>query len=240
MNARLWSSGVCHPGCLLLLLGASALGAVQGRVTLNGAPRDPDVPIRIASSDPACSHSGKLVTENWKIGDKNGLADTVVWVQDGPPGKPGAKAVVEQKGCRYAPHVLCIVKGTTVTFKNEDNTLHNVHGSEYRGKYEESVDLFNLGQIAGMATDQNFDQTGIFKIKCDVHPWMLGWILVTGTGYFAVTGPDGAFQFPPGLPDGSYRAQAWHSGFEKPLVQNFVVKDGNATLDLEFSAAQAD
>ena len=40
--------------------------------------------------------------------------------------------------------------------------------------------------------------------------------------------------------DGSYTAQAWHSGFEKPLVRNFTVKDGNATLNFEFDAAAAD
>jgi len=223
----------------LLLLASSALASVQGKVTLLGTPRDPDVPIPTAS-DPACGH-GNLTTENWKIGPGNGLADTVVWVQDGPAGKPNpdAKAVIDQKGCRYIPHVLCIPKGTTVTFKNDDQTLHNVHGMQYLGKNENSVDIFNLGQIAGMATGQTFDTAGIFKIKCDVHSWMLGWIIVTESRFFAVTGADGSFQFPP-LPDGSYHAQAWHSGFDKPLVQNFVVKGGNATLDFQFNAALAD
>jgi len=240
MNARLWPSGVCRSAVVLLLSGSAALAAVQGKVTLNGAPRDPDTPIRVTATDPACAHSARMMTENWKIGAGGGLADAVVWVQDGPAGKPEGKALVEQKGCRYVPHVLCIVKGTAVTFKNDDDTLHNVHGLEYRGKDENSLDLFNLGETRGMAIDQEFGQTGIFKIKCDVHPWMLGWIIVTGARYFAVTGPDGSFQFPAGLPDGSYHAQAWHSGFEKPLVRDFTVKDGNATLELEFNAVLAD
>jgi hypothetical protein len=69
---------------------------------------------------------------------------------------------------------------------------------------------------------------------------MQGWVLVKETRFFAVTGPDGSFQLPSGLPDGSYHAQAWHSGFDKPLVRNFIVKGGNATLDFQFNAAQAD
>lgn len=232
-----WSLGL--GGVALFLIGSAAFASVQGKVTLAGTPRDPDAPIKTSVSDPACAH-GNLTTENWKIGPRNGLANTVVWVANGPAGKPEAKPVVDQKGCRYIPHVLCVVKGTAVTFKNDDQTLHNVHGLQYLGKNENAVDLFNLGQIAGMATDQTFDTAGVFKIKCDVHPWMQGWVLVVETGFFAVTGADGTFQLPAGLPDGTYHAQAWHSGFDKPLEKDFVVKGGNGAVDFEFNAAQAD
>ncbi len=223
----------------LLLLAASAQAAVEGKVTLSGTPAELAHPVRFTAADPTCPHGASLTQENWKIAPGGGLADTIITVQNAPASKPDAKALVDQKGCRYEPHVLCIVQGTTVTFKNSDQTLHNVHGMQYMGANENSVDLFNLGQIGGMSTDQIFDTSGIFKIKCDVHPWMLGWIFVTQSRFFAVTGADGAFRLPAGLPDGAYHAQAWHSGFEKPLLQDFTVKGGNATVNFEFNAAQA-
>ncbi|SRR5579862_261540 len=223
----------------VLLLATSAFAAVHGKVTLAGAPKNPDVAIRVGVSDPACTRMGKVMTENWKIGEGNGLADAVVWVLDAPPARPVGTETIVQKGCRYVPHVLCIAKGATVTFRNDDPTLHNIHASEYRGKAENAVELFNAGQTEGMATNEVFNHAGIFKIRCDVHPWMEGWILVTDGCCFAVTGADGSFQLP-ALPDGNYTAQAWHSGFEKPLTHKFTVKGGNAILDLEFNAAQAD
>jgi hypothetical protein len=49
-----------------------------------------------------------------------------------------------------------------------------------------------------------------FKIKCDVHPWMVAHVNVFEHPYFAVTGPDGAFALPGPLPDGNYTLTAWH------------------------------
>jgi plastocyanin len=221
---------------ILAALCGTALGGLHGKVTLKGAPPSPDQPIRV-TGDPKCSHS--LTTENWKIGEGGALADVVIALQNASAANASdVKGLIDQQGCHYVPHVVAIGKGGTVTFKNSDATLHNIHGIDLTGGSPR--DLFNIGQAtAGMMTDRKFDVPGLYKIKCDVHPWMLGWIFVAGSSFVAVSGADGAFQIPGKLPDGEYTVQAWHSGFDKALTQKFSVKAGDAEINFEFDANNA-
>lgn len=215
-----------------------AFAEVTGKVTLKGAPPVPDKPIRTVA-DPRCKHEGNLTTENWKVAPDGALADVVVAVQKAPASATAGSgtALMDQVGCQYIPHVLAVEKGTTVTFKNSDKTLHNVHAIEYPGKTGKGKDLFNVGQpVQNMTTPKKFDQLGVVKVKCDVHPWMLAFVYVSDSPMFAVTGADGSFKLPPGLADGDYEVQAWHAQFDKPLVQKLTVKDGAGTLNFEFAA----
>jgi hypothetical protein len=75
------------------------------------------------------------------------------------------------------------------------------------------------------------------NIKCDVHPWMFGWIHVSDHPFFAVTGIDGKYSIP-GLPPGEFEILAWHERFQSaPLVAKVkVVGNETATLDFTFEA----
>jgi len=222
---------------MVLVLAFNAQAAVTGKVTLAGKPAKGDVPVN-AAADPKCQHGEGLKTEHWKIGPGGELADVVVSVTNAPAGAAASeKPVITQKGCQYLPHVSAIQKGQTVTIMNEDDTLHNVHGLADAGK---GKSLFNLGQpIKGMKTDKKFDEVGVVKLKCDVHPWMLSYLAVVDTPYFAVSKADGTFSLPAGLPDGEYTVQAWHSRFAQPLTQTVKVAGGNAEVNFNFDAAQA-
>jgi plastocyanin len=222
----------------LVLTGAlHAQAAVTGKVTLTGTPAKGDVPIN-AAADPKCAHGADFKTEHWKIGPGGELANVVVYVTGAPAGTPSAeKPVIDQKGCRYNPYVTPIQKGQTVTVVNSDDTLHNVHAKADAGA---GKSLFNFGQpVKGMKTDKKFDAPGVIKLKCDVHPWMLSYVVVLDTPYFAVTKEDGTFALPAGLPDGDYTVEAWHSRFSKPLTQAVKVSGGNAEVNFNFEAAQA-
>ncbi len=85
---------------------------------------------------------------------------------------------------------------------------------------------------AGQKVDPQPTVPEIFKVKCDVHPWMTGWVAVFDHPYFAVTGDDGAFTIK-GLPDGTYTLQAWHERYGTK-DQTVVVKAGVATADFAF------
>lgn len=221
-----------------LAMSATAAADVTGKVTLRGTPSNPDVQIR-TTADRRCTHGANITTENWKVGVDGGLADVVVTVKAPAVATPaGVKPLFDQQGCRYVPHVLAISSGATVTFRNSDQTLHNIHGIEFHGRSQPGRDLFNIGQpTQGATTDRKFEQPGVFQIRCDVHPWMLGWIFVTEQKLAAVTSGEGTFNFSARLPDGQYSAEAWHSGFEQTLAQNFAVKDGNGVVNFEFQAA---
>ena len=67
--------------------------------------------------------------------------------------------------------------------KNSDQTLHNVHG------YKGASTLFNQAEIPGQPPMIKLftDADQMVKLKCDVHPWMTGYVLVSSHPFFAVT-----------------------------------------------------
>jgi hypothetical protein len=68
-------------------------------------------------------------------------------------------------------------------------------------------------------TQQLTDADQIVKLKCDVHPWMTAFVLVSSHPFFAVTGEDGKFTIA-NLPAGTYEVEAWHEklGTQKSKV----------------------
>ena len=75
----------------------------------------------------------------------------------------------------------------------------------------------------------------VVKFKCDVHPWMTGYLLVTDSPYFAITGEDGAFSIP-NVPPDKYTLEVWHERFGAQ-PKEVAVEDGKPLdLKLEFNA----
>ena len=132
----------------------------------------------------------------------------------------------------YAPRIQGVIAGSDITIKNGDATLHNVH------TYKGAESWFNKPQIKGSdAIAQEMpDEPKIIKFQCDVHPWMHGFVVVTGHPFFAVTGADGTYTIDK-VPAGDYVIEAWHShyGLKTGKVK---VEDGKpATTDFTFDAA---
>lgn len=140
---------------------------------------------------------------------------------------PPAKAPeMDQKGMLFIPHVLPVVKGTTVKFLNSDPYAHNVFSPE--GKY-------NLGTWpTGETRDHKFDKPGVYTQLCRVHPEMEAFIVVLETPYFAVTNKTGQFTIK-GVPPGKYTLVAWSEKL-KSSEQAVTVESGKtATVDLTLS-----
>jgi plastocyanin len=161
-------------------------------------------------ADPFCAKT-PMKEEDVIVGAGGGLKNVIVYVSNGLSGRydpPAAPAVVDQSACMYRPRVQGIMLGQPLQIKNSDQTLHNVHG------YKGPSTLFNQAEIPGMPpmTKQLTAAGEIVKLKCDVHPWMTGWILVSTNPFFAVTG-DSSFKLT-GFPAGNYTS--WRGGIRKP------------------------
>ena len=118
--------------------------------------------------------------------------------------------------------------GQPLQFKNSDGILHNVHGLPKVNKE------FNIGMPPTVKTsDKTFNKPEpVFKVKCDVHPWMSSYVAVMTHPYFAVTGRDGSFKID-NVPDGTYEIEAWHEKLPA-MTGSATVSGGNATVDFAF------
>ena len=65
------------------------------------------------------------------IGADGGVANTVVYLKNISQGKamdlPEARQHLDQKTCRYVPHILLVAQGADLQVKSSDAVLHTVH-----------------------------------------------------------------------------------------------------------------
>ena len=133
-------------------------------------------------------------------------ADAVVYVA-AIAGKtfPAPKhAKMDQMNLVFSPHVLPVLVGTTVDFKNSDAVLHNVFSADA------CADKFNLGTWPkGESKSFTFKRECAATLLCKVHPEMEAFVVAVPTPYFAVTKADGSYDIAD-VPDGGYTVKVWH------------------------------
>ena len=89
---------------------------------------------------------------------------------------------MDQRGSQFVPHVLPVQAGTSVTFPNSDQIRHQVYSFSASKRFE-------LPLYAGTsASPIRFDQPGIVVLGCNIHDWMIGYVVVLDTPYFGKTG----------------------------------------------------
>jgi len=212
--------------------GATGSGSIAGTVKLTGTP--PEMAQTKRQADPYCAKT-PMKEEDVVVGPGGGLKNVLVRVTKGLSGRydpPATPAVVDQSACMYRPRVQGIVLGQPLQIKNSDQTLHNVHG------YKGPSTLFNQAEIPGQPpmTKQLNNADEIVKLKCDVHPWMTGYVLVSSHPFFAVSADDGSFKIA-GLPAGSYTVEAWHERYGTKTAEITVAADKPAEAAFQFGAA---
>jgi hypothetical protein len=188
---------------------AGTAATITGKVVLEGTP--PANPVIKMASDPACSaaNTGDVLAESFVV-DNGGLQNAFVYIRDGLGNKyifdtPTDPVKLDQKGCRYVPHVVGLRTTQPLEVSNSDATLHNVHGMPDTNRE------FNVGQpVAGMKNTVTFTTPEVMvPFKCDVHSWMSAYVGVVSHPYFAVSGGGGKFELRT-IPPGTYTIEAWH------------------------------
>lgn len=179
----------------------------------------------------ASQHQTPVPDEEVVAGPGGELANVLVYVKNAPNAPPPATpAVLDQRGCKYIPHVSAVQVGQTVQVKNSDTTLHNVNA-------QPKVNArFNEAQPVPMTSEKRFDKVEMepFRIKCDVHGWMKSYMAVLPHPWHGVSQANGNFTIA-NLPPGSYTIVAWHEkygtqeqqvtvGAKESKAVNFVFK----------------
>ena len=215
--------------CAALMLPLAATAeTIEGEVDFTGKAPTPGKLHREA--DPFCA---KKTMTNPEVLVKGGKLENV-WVNITKGAKdataPSSVVEMDQKDCMYTPRVATAVVGQKIQAKNGDPVLHNVH------TYMGASTLFNKGMPNDKAApiETSAKEAGVMKWKCDVHPWMRGYIGISKSGLQAVSGADGKFKIE-NVPPGKYTIEAWHEKFG-PKTQEVTVEAGK-TATVKFAYA---
>jgi len=162
-------------------------------------------------------------------------AENIAVYIDAVPGKkfdtPVQHVSVDQRNLKFIPETIVILRGTTVDFLNSDQVSHNVYWPSINGdkRLRHSLTIVSPGQKKSF----QFDNLGSAQLLCNLHPDMVGYIVVVPTPYFALTSSDGTFTIK-NVPSGTYTLKTW-SEDGKPMTQRITVTDATTSVELAVS-----
>jgi plastocyanin len=186
--------------------------------------------ILLSASMVSFAHAGDVKGKVSAAGLKS--AENIAVYIDAVPGKkfdvPVTHAVVDQRNSVFIPHVLVILRGTTVDFLNSDQVAHNVYWPSINGdkRLHHSLTIVSPGQKKPF----QFDNLGTAQLLCNLHPEMGGYIVIVPTPYFALTANDGTFAIKD-VPPGTYTLKTW-SEDGKPTTQTITAADATTSVTL--------
>ena len=179
-------------------------GSLNGKVVLAGSAPPPKK-LDVTIDQYVCGNTKEA--EDLLLSPQREIRNAVVWL-DNPPANAAAPALpttveMDQTKCVFISHVVIVPAGGTVNFLNSDRLLHNIHTTP---KVNPAI---NRTQPKDRAIPFTFEKPEIVRINCDLHSWMLAWVVVAAHPYYAITGANGGFSFD-NLPPGQYKLQVWH------------------------------
>lgn len=208
---------------------APAAARIAGKVRFDGKI-EPPAELTAHHDMEVCKKGGPLIDERRLVSSDGGLANVVVVLQgmDSSRAASDATATLDQRACRFVPHVQAVAQGTTLNISSGDPVLHNVHA--FLGKRT----AFNLAiPVPGVTVARRLDEAGILRIRCDSgHTWMSAYIAVVPHAYFAVSDASGSFAIAD-VPAGTYKLRAWHE--ELGVVEQTVTVEAGKEASASFT-----
>jgi len=132
-----------------------------------------------------------------------------------PAADPARLHEIMQQDEEFTPFVTVVQAGSTVVFPNRDKVQHHVYSLSKARKFE--LPLYNPGQAERLV----FDQPGLITLGCNIHDWMLAYLVVVATPYYAQTGAPGSVTV--AAPPGRYRLEIWHPRLATLLTREITL-----------------
>lgn len=127
-------------------------------------------------------------------------------------------AVMDQINKEFVPFVIPVQLGSSVTFPNKDNIRHHVYSFS-------PAKIFDLKLYSGKPSSPVvFDKPGPVALGCNIHDWMVGFVYVVESPWFAKTAKTGSARLD--LPDGEYDLKVWHPWLRTELPAQRVKVSG--------------
>jgi plastocyanin len=141
--------------------------------------------------------------------DQQMLSNAVVWLtslekqQKVEPSE--TPFIMMQKNRQFIPHILVVPQDAKVEFPNADSIMHHVYSFSKSKTFE--LKLYREQPQTSIV----FEQTGVVELGCNIHDWMLSFIVVVDSPFYAITNEQGQVSFD--IKQGNYTLNVWHEGF---------------------------
>jgi plastocyanin len=161
--------------------------------------------LAFAFAHAAAAHNTEIIAT---VTDPQGnpLADAVIVAVPADRTRVAAKPrddAIFQVDKEFVPKVTVVAAGTAVAFPNNDTVRHHVYSFSPARRFE-------LPLYQGVpAQPVVFDKPGVVVLGCNIHDWMVAYVYVAESPYFAKTGADGRARIVD-VPPRNYLVRAWH------------------------------
>ena len=206
--------------------GATIRGTVMIEGKLGKLP-----PLQVTKYKEVCKD---VPNESLVVGPGQGLRYAVITLEGIVRGKPVEKETLHELDnlhCRFMPHVLAASVGQFVVLKNSDPILHTAHASFSSAEQPQ----FNVGLYPGRVSRKPLITAGVVKIRCEVHPWMAAYIVVTEHPYHAISDIYGEYELTD-VPAGVYQLKVWHESLGTQEKRLEVKPAATQKVDFNFTA----
>ncbi|HKD35714.1 MAG TPA: hypothetical protein VKB78_02910 [Pirellulales bacterium] len=191
---------------------------VRGRFVLNGELPAPK-PIEVSKDQEVCGvhplFNESIVTKG------NALANVVIFVRtpkipihDDYKAAANGSVTIDNKNCRFEPHVSHVSVGQTLVVHNSDSVAHNTNVA---GKVLQTNPLIPSNSDVQIKVEA--PESVPVPLSCNIHPWMKGRVAVTANPYCAVSKDDGSFELK-NLPAGELELNIWQEAADNLDVSN--------------------
>ena len=156
----------------------------------------------------------------------SGLGVVMLWPERGGKKRVAKQRIIEQRGKMFAPHVMAVPVGSTVSFPNFDPIFHNVFSLS-------KAKAFDLGMYKnGETRDVKLEKPGIVRLGCNLHANMSAYLIVVDAPHYVVVEEDGSYSFK-SLAPGKYRVQAWNEQSGDPVTKTVTINAGTNESDID-------
>jgi plastocyanin len=202
--------------------------AVRGRVIYAGQVPPPRL-VTVHRDSKTCGES--LLWETFGVDPATrGLEGVVVSVEGVPSSSEALAArdmMLESSHCRFIPRVSATTIGSTITFRNSDPILHNSQLHQPNNLLPIRMNVLQPSKVPDVS--KVLTESGVFEVRCNIHPFMHASILVFDHPYFTVTDGTGEFKLQ-SIPAGIYKLRFWHENLG--VTEKILTVGGDGATDL--------
>ena len=206
------------------------LGALEGFVRLTDQ-RVPQPVLVENSTDPDLCGEAQTLEDMLVSARNRGIRNVIVSLagvaQHKVPEFVAEPLVLDNRECRFVPHVAVTTIGSTLTMSNSDHLLHNTH------LYGDAKGNYALADNAATVV-KTVRKEGMIIVRCDVHGWMSAYIRVDSHPFHSVTDEHGHFRIP-GIPSGNYTLALWHERLGHQAINIRIEEEATKYIDLNYS-----